>query len=161
MRAGWETQLSPEAARKLLSGATPLREAMGVPLSELMFMATRGYELWRQGRREDAVILYRGIVALDAGVPWGHAGLGLAAMEEGDLVAAEAHLRRAVAADASDPSIQVNLAECLIRRDQLLDALEILKSVVENPEHASHLGAVRAAAILAGIGQGISALLPS
>lgn len=161
MSAGWETQLSPEAARRLLSGDTPLREAMGVPLSELMFMASRAFDLWRQGRREDAVTLYRGIVALDAGVSWGHAGLGLAAMEEGDLAAAEAHLRRAVAADSTDPSIQVNLAECLIRRDQLLDALEILKAIVENPEYASHPGAIRAAAILAGIGQGLSALLPS
>jgi|LNFM01.1.fsa_nt_gb Flp pilus assembly protein TadD len=161
MSASWETQLTPEAARKLLSGDTPLREAMGVPLSELMFMASRAYDLWRQGRRDDAETLYRGIVALDAGVPWGHAGLGLAAMEEGKLEAAEGHLRKAVAADPTDPSIQVNLAECLIRRDQLLAALEILKAVVENPEHASHPGSVRAAVILTGIGHGLSALLPS
>ncbi len=161
MSAGWETQLTPEAARKLLSGATPLREAMGVPLSELMYMASRAYDLWRQGRREDALTLYRGIVALDAGVSWGHAGLGLAAMEHGELEAAEGHLQRAAAADPSDPSIQVNLAECLIRRDRLVDALEILKAVVENPEHATHPGAVRAAAILTGIGHGLSALLPS
>lgn len=161
MSAGWETQLTPEAARKLLSGDTPLREAMGVPLSELMFMASRAYDLWRQGRRQDAETLYRGIVALDAGVSWGHAGLGLAAMEQGELEAAESHLRRAVAADPADPSIQVNLAECLIRRDQLVDALAILKPVVENPEHASHPGAVRAAAILTGIGRGLSVLLPS
>jgi len=161
MSTGWETQLTPEAARKLLSGDTPLREAMGVPLSELMLMASQAYDLWRQGRREDAETLYRGIVALDAGVPWGHAGLGLAAMEQGELEAAESHLRRAVAADSTDPSIQVNLAECLIRRDQLVGALEILEAVVENPEHASHPGAVRAAAILTGIGHGLSALLPS
>jgi Flp pilus assembly protein TadD len=155
MTTAWETELTPEAARKLLSGATPLRELMGVPMEELMAMTHRAHHLWRQGRREDAVKLYKGLVALDEGVSWGHAGLGLAAMEAGEYGEAEGHLLKARAADGADPSIQVNLAECWLHLDRLTEALGLLSEMVSKEEDRSHPGTVRAAAILMGIGQGL------
>lgn len=151
MSESWESQLTPEAAERLLSGASPLRELMGVPLAELMDMATQAHHLWRQGRRGDAIVIYKGIIALDANAPWGHAGLGLSELESGNYAAAEAHLRKAVAADANDPSISVNLAECLIRLDRLADAIAIMKALLDDPAKASHPGTIRAAAILQGI----------
>lgn len=153
----WDSQLTPEAARRLLSGATPLREAMGVPVSELLQMAAVAHELWSQGRCQEADTLYRGIVALDASVPWGHAGLGLSALEAEDFPAAEAHLRRALAAGPDDPAIQVNLAACLLHLDHLADSLKMLVEVVE--KHPQHPAALRAAAILNGLGHAAAELV--
>ena len=150
-----ESQLTPEAAERLLSGTSPLRELMGVPVAEIMDMATQAHHLWRQGRRHDAELIYKGIIALDAGLPWGHAGLGLVAMEAGNYASAEAHLRTAIAADANDPSISVNLAECLIRLDRIADAIAIMKALLEDPAKSSHPGTIRAAAILQGIFTGL------
>lgn len=153
----WDSQLTPEAARRLLSGATPLREAMGVPVSELLQMAAVAHELWSQGRCQEADTLYRGIVALDASVPWGHAGLGLSALEAEDFPAAEAHLRRALAAGPDDPAIQVNLAASLLHLDHLADSLKMLVEVVE--KHPQHPAALRAAAILNGLGHAAAELV--
>ena len=155
----WDSKLTPEAARRLLSGATPLREAMGVPLSELLRMAAVAHELWSQGRRREADTLYRGIVSLDASVPWGHAGLGLSALEAEDFPAAEAHLRRALAAGPDDPAIQVNLADCLLRLNQLSGSLTILSAVVE--KYPQHPASIRAAAILTGLGHAAAELTKS
>ena len=155
----WDSKLTPEAARRLLSGASPLREAMGVPVSELLRMAAVAHELWSQGRHQEADTLYRGIVALDASVPWGHAGLGLSALESDDLPAAEAHLRQALAAGPDDPAVQVNLATCLLRLDHLADSLKMLAEVVE--KHPQHPAALRAAAILNGLGHAVADLLKS
>lgn len=149
-------QLTPQVARQVLKGEVPLRTLLGVSPQRLLQMAAEGHELWKQGRRQDARQMFQALVAVDDSLYYGHAGLGLAAMQEEDFTAAHKHLSRALELEPADASVAVNLGEVLLRLGQLPEAVAMMETAVKLDPTAKHPGAKRAAAILAGIGEGIS-----
>lgn len=151
-------QVTADAARKVLSGEMSLSSLLAIPRQELTDMAAFAYELWRQGRRQEARKMFDALVATDPALYYGHAGLGLVAMQEENFAEAETHLTRAAALEPGDPAVQANLGEVLLRRERLQEALPVLQRAVAGDPTLRHPGAARAAAILIGIGQGISEL---
>ena len=83
--------------------------------------------LIRKGRREEAAKVFRNLVALDETLHYGHAGLGAAALERGDLVEAEGYLRRAAACGVADEMVFVNLGEVLVRSGRVDEGREMLE----------------------------------
>lgn len=143
------SNLPPELARGVLTGDIPLSKLFGLSTAQLAEMANRGYQYWQQGRRSEARRAFKALVALDEKLYYGHAGLGLLAMHAGDMVEAEAFLRRAVELQPRDPSVVSNLGEVLLQRGKLEEALRVLGAAAElSPNHP---GSVRARAILEGI----------
>jgi Flp pilus assembly protein TadD len=146
--------LTPDSARQLLAGQMPLSALFGVSPGQLADMASFGHQLWRQGRRPEAEKIFRGLIALDEKTYYGHAGLGLVAMSNEDLVTAELHLRKAVELEPNDASVAVNLGEVLLRQGKLEAALAALEAASKIDSSGANPGSTRARAILAGIGHG-------
>jgi len=151
-------QITADAARKVLSGETSLSTLLGVSRDELSTMAAFAYELWRQGRRQEARAMFSALAAADPQLYYGHAGLGLVAMQEEDFPAAHGHLARAHALEPADAAVAVNLAEVLLRLDRFTEALPMLQRAATLDPTLKHAGAARAAAILIGLGQGLAQL---
>ncbi len=132
-------RLTPALARGLLEGSAQLAELFGMDRDALRDYAASGGRLWQQGRREEAAKVFRNLVALDETLHYGHAGLGAAALERGDLVEAEGYLRRAAACGVADEMVFVNLGEVLVRSGRVDEGREMLEKAP---------GSVRAKGIL-------------
>ncbi len=152
--------VSPEIARQVLNGEKPLSALLGVSEADVLQMANFGHDLWRQGRYEDAAKIFQGIVALDANIYYGHAGLGLASMKMERYEAAEKHLTTAHSLAPHDSSVAVNLGETLLHLGKLPEAITMMQRAME-AGGGSDSGAARARAILVGVGHGIAELTGS
>ena len=151
-------QVTADAARKVLNGELSLSTLLNVSRQELAAMAAFAYELWRQGRRQEARKMFEALVAADGQLYFGHAGLGLVAMQEENFAAAHLHLARAVGLEPADAAVVVNLGEVLLRLERLPEALPVLQRAAALDPSLRHPGSARAAAILIGIGQGVADL---
>ena len=150
-----ENTAAERISREVLSGSAPLATYVGVSPSELAGMAAFGHDLWRQGRPGDAAKIFLGLIALDEKTYYGHAGMGLVAMSKGDLDSAERHLKRALALEASDRVVAINLGEVLLRKGEIETAISVIRSAAGPDGAPNDSGAVRARAILAALGRGI------
>ena len=148
--------LTPELVSGLLSGETQLRALFGLSRPQLAAMAAQGHQLWQQGRRQEALRIFRALVALDERLYYGHAGLGLAAMCDENFAVAEQHLKTAAALEPEDASVATNLGEALLRLDRLEDAIRELTRAAGIDATGRDPGAARARAILQGIAQGVA-----
>jgi Flp pilus assembly protein TadD len=148
--------LTPELVSGLLSGETQLRALFGLSRPQLAAMAAQGHQLWQQGRRQEALRIFRALIALDERLYYGHAGLGLAAMSMEDFAQAEQHLRTAATLEPNDSSVAANLGEALLRLDRLEDAIVELQRAAKLDPTGRNPGAARARAILQGIASGVA-----
>jgi Flp pilus assembly protein TadD len=148
--------LTPELVRGLLSGETQLRALFGLSRPQLAAMAAEGHQLWQQGRRQEALRIFRALIALDDRLYYGHAGLGLAAMCDENFAEAEQHLKTAAALEPNDASVASNLGEVLLRLDRLEDAIRELNRAASLDATGRNPGAARARAILQGIAHGVA-----
>lgn len=98
--------------------------------------------------------MFRALIAVDEQSYYGHAGLGLVAMGEDDLAAAEQHLRAALSLQPRDAAVAVNLGEMMLRQGKLEAAIAALDAAVQMDATGTDAGAARARAILIGIGRG-------
>jgi len=148
--------LTPELVRGLLSGETQLRALFGLSRPQLAAMAAQGHQVWQQGRREEALRVFRALIALDESLYYGHAGLGLAAMCTEDFAAAEQHLRTAAMLEPNDTAVASNLGEVLLQRGRLEEAIKELQRAAQLDPTGRNPGAARARAILQGIASGVA-----
>jgi Flp pilus assembly protein TadD len=160
MAFSYTRNVSPEVARQVLKGEKPLSTLLGVSEADVLQLANFGHDLWRQGRYEDAAKVFQGIVALDENIYYGHAGLGLASMKMERYEAAETHLAKAHALAPHDSSVAVNLAEALLHLGKLPEAIAAMQRAIEAGGGADP-GALRAKAILVGLGHGLAELTGS
>ena len=151
-------ELTPEAARKVLAGETSLSSLLGVSREELARMAQFGYELWQQGRRNESMKMFQALLAADESLYYGHAGMGLIAMREENLQDARRYLSRALELEPRDPAVAVNLGEVLLRLGKLPEAVATMEKAIQADPTLKNAGAARAAAILTGIGHGMTEL---
>ena len=79
--------------------------------------------LWYSGARDEAITELRESVRLDPALGAGHAFLGMALREKGDLTSARASLQRAIALLPPTTATYIDLAIVFLRVDQLDRAL--------------------------------------
>lgn len=149
-------QVTADAARKVLSGEMALSTLLNVSRGELAGMAAFAHELWRQGRRQEARRMFEALIAADPQLYYGHAGMGLVAMQEEDFASAQCHLARAAELEPGDPAVAVNLGEVLVRLERIQEALPVLQGAMALDPTLRNPGSARAAAILLGISRGLA-----
>jgi len=86
--------------------------------------------LYARGRLEEALELYRKVLAEDETVAWAHSRTGAILAQLGDLDAAEAHLLRAIELDPQLPQAHSNLGNIHYSRGAYEAALEKYKAAV-------------------------------
>src|SRR5947209_8503584 len=98
------------------AGHTSLNQAFGLAKQEVEAIATLGFQLYEQGKMDDAEAIFNGLIALDEKIYYGHAGLGAMSLAQERLEEASRWLGRAAELNPSDPTVHANLGEALVRQ---------------------------------------------
>jgi len=142
-----QTVLVKEAA----SGRVSLSQMLGMAKQEVEAIAVLGFQLYEQGKINDAQSIFNGLIALDSQVYYGYAGLGAMALAEEKLEEAIRWLTRATELNPQDPTVHANLGEALLRHGRFNDAAVELHTALTLDAEQKDPGANRARAILNGI----------
>ncbi|WP_374712016.1 tetratricopeptide repeat protein [Symbiobacterium terraclitae] len=97
-------------------------------LSEVLSRADAAYA---RGSLDEALELYRQVLAEDETVAWAHSRTGAILAQKDDLAGAEAHLRRAIELDPNLPQAHSNLGNLDYARGDYAAALEKYKLAVK------------------------------
>src|SRR5690349_18728885 len=93
----------------------PLSAIYGLTKNELDAIEVLGFELYQQGRTEEARTIFDGLIALNEHLYHGYAGKGALALAEEKLDEAASWLTQALERDSGDPTVHANLGETLLR----------------------------------------------
>lgn len=110
----------------------------------------------RSGRKDEAVRLFRAVIAQAGEQPVALNALGLHAMAQGDLQESAALLRRAVAADPHSPELWMNLAKALREQGDDAGEEEALRGALSTDQR-HFMALVRIAELLERRGDGAGA----
>ena len=116
-------------------------------------IAAQGFNLYQQGKLDEAKVIFEGLTAIDSTNYMGYAGLGAVALakEPPQLDAALANLQKAAEINPSDPSVHANLGEALLRQAKFQEAATEFDKALELDPQGKDPGANRARAILTGL----------
>jgi len=115
--------------------------------------ASLGYNLYEQGKFDDAQKVFLGLTAVDPTSAFGFAGLGAIALakQPPELDTAIVNLKKAAELDAKNPTIHANLGEALLRKAQLQEAAAEFHKAMDLDPEKKDAGANRARAIVSGL----------
>ncbi len=114
----------------------PLRDRLHLYGLKTEARFDRAVSAARSGRNEEAIALYRELLAADDGDPDIHFNLARSLIETGDEAAAEEHLRRAIQANSSHGAAHFNLALLLGRTGRPEEGAHHLERAAEiDPEN--------------------------
>lgn len=136
-----------------MQGRTSLGAAGGWTAEEMRLVADLGYALAEQGRNEEAVTVFAGLVALAPATPYFRSALGALWLRMGEPRRALEHLGAALSADPDDISALVNRGEARLQLGEREAAIVDLAAAVRLSESGAaggaELWAARARALLA------------
>ncbi len=114
----------------------PLRDRLQIYGLKTEARFDRAVRAARSGRNDEAIALYRELLAEDDGDPEVHFNLARSLIETGDEAAAEEHLRRAIEANPSHGAAHFNLALLLGRTGRTAEgALHLERAADIDPEN--------------------------
>lgn len=140
--------MNSEIVDQVLDQKISWAKALGVPDGVVEVFALLGLQHYEQGRNQDARVMFQAAVALDADGYMGHAGLGVLALVEDDLAAAEEHLSRAYALNPADTAVCCNLGETMLRQGRAAEAGRYLRAAADLDPQAVDCYANRARGML-------------
>ncbi len=140
LRAGGETtRARAELARNRripIAIVDPLRDRLRIYGLKTEARFDRAVRAARSGRNDEAIALYRELLAEDDGDPEVHFNLARALIETADQAAAEDHLRQAIEANPSHGAAHFNLALLLGRTGRTAEgALHLERAADIDPEN--------------------------
>jgi tetratricopeptide (TPR) repeat protein len=133
------------------AGRVSLRQMCGMAKQEIEAIAALGFQLYEQGKVDDAESIFNGLVALDSHVYYGYAGLGALSLAGEKLDEAIRWLTRAAELNPEDPTVHANLGEALLRQARVEEAAAEFQQALALDPHETDAGANRARAILSGM----------
>ena len=116
--------------------ADPLRDRLRIYGLKTEARFDRAVRAARSGRNDEAIALYRELLAEDGGDPEVHFNLARSLIETGDQAGAEEHLRRAIEANPAHGAAHFNLAVLLGRTGRTAEgALHLERAADIDPEN--------------------------
>lgn len=151
--AEWEKVLySTDRIQKWLRGELTLQELNAINGPEMLSMAMIGFQLYEQGRLDDAEVIFHGLNALDPRESYYLTALGAVYLAKEDLDMALKCFNQAIKLNSKEIASYVNRGEVYLRQGKIVEAAEDFKSAVElDPKGAdplTHRARVLAAAAL-------------
>jgi tetratricopeptide (TPR) repeat protein len=129
----------------------PVTALFGLSKAELDAIEVLGFELYQQGRNQEAEAIFDGLIALNGPMYQGYAGKGALALAEQRLEEALEWLSQAAERNTDDPAVHANLGETLLRLGRFPKAAaEFEKALALDPAE-KNASANRARAIVAGM----------
>jgi tetratricopeptide (TPR) repeat protein len=133
------------------AGEVSLRQVLGVQKQEIEMIAAFGFQLYEQGRTEEAQGIFDGLIALDSNVYYGYAGRGAMALVDEKLDDAVRWLTRAAELNSTDPAIHANLGEAFLRQGKFREAAASFEIALKLDPAEKNPSANRARGILLGM----------
>ncbi|MBN1295482.1 tetratricopeptide repeat protein [bacterium] len=132
--------LSADELKQLVTSGHALKDIFKLGESDLMALMMVGYDLFNQGRYDDARTIFLGLEALGHDDPFVLTALGTIAARLDDLDGAEEYFNRAIDRDPEDMVALTNRAEIHLKRSQFDAAAIDLKRAIElDPDEESAL----------------------
>ncbi|MBN1878542.1 tetratricopeptide repeat protein [bacterium] len=130
---------SDELTHVLMSGVK-LKDVFKLSEQDLSNLSVVGYELFNQGKYEDARLIFQGLNALGHDDSFVQTALGTIAARDGELEKAVEFFNRAVDSDPEDISALTNRAEVYLKLNCFDKAAEDLKAAIDlDPDDESSL----------------------
>jgi tetratricopeptide (TPR) repeat protein len=150
---GWEKILySTERVKKWMTGELSLQELNAINGPEMLSMAMIGFQLYEQGKLDEARVVFLGLNALDDKESYYLTALGAVYLAQEDLDNALNCFNIAIRLNAKEIASYVNRGEVYLRQGKILEAAHDFKSAVDlDPKGAdplTHRARVLAAAAL-------------
>jgi Tfp pilus assembly protein PilF len=119
---------------------------------QLNSIATLGFNFYKEGKLDDAQIMFKGLIVADNSF-YGWAGMGAIALckEPPELEKAQTFLSIAVKLNPNDPSVHTNLGEVYLRQKNVEQATAEFQKALDLDPEKKDPGANRARAILNGL----------
>lgn len=122
-----ETQ---NALQRWLDGQMSLGAAASWDKNEIRIISEIAYSLAQQGRTQEAVVLFEGLLAIAPATAYFQAALGALHLREGNYEKAVEHLNIAVNIEPNDIISLVNRAEAEIYLERFAEALTNLNTAI-------------------------------
>ena len=114
----------------------PAPKAPKAPKEDVEAINNKAGVLFNQGRIDDAVVLFKKVVALSPGFAPAHNNLGHIYVGRGKFDEAEAELRAALMLAPDNAAVHFNLGNCFLGKGRLADAArEYEQAVTLDPNH--------------------------
>lgn len=119
---------------------------------QVRYLASVGFNLYEQGKTEDAKTMFNGLVAANDSY-YGYAGLGAIALAQNppELDVAFENLKKAEERNPDDPTVHANIGEVFLRRVKFEDAAAEFHKAFELDPEKRDAGANRARALIAAL----------
>ncbi|MBI3410699.1 MAG: tetratricopeptide repeat protein [Planctomycetes bacterium] len=120
---------------------------------QIVSIAALGFNLYQQGQLGEAQTIFEGLTAIDPTNYAGYAGLGAVALAKQPPALDEAvdYLTQAAGINDTDPTVQANLGEALLRQGKFEEATKAFEKALALDPNEEDPGANRARAIIDGM----------
>lgn len=121
--------------------------------SQFQAIVALAFNYYQQGKLHEAETIFRGVQLLNPKLYYSYAGLGAIALarKPPNLAEAQENLSKAAELNPTDPSVQANLGEVLLRQAKFDEAAKYFKKSLELDPQQRDPGANRARAIISGL----------
>lgn len=137
-----------EAAERLATGESTLGQFLGLRREQLYEIAGVAYGLMNSGKLEEALTIYRGLVAADPFDSVFRCHLGAVELRRGRAAEAAAEFDAALRFNRANADALSGRGESHLRLGRLAEAVEDLRATVALDPHARRPSTVRARALL-------------
>ncbi|HEX8189974.1 MAG TPA: tetratricopeptide repeat protein [Pyrinomonadaceae bacterium] len=145
--------LDKEAAGRLATGQATLAEFLGLGREQLYEIAGRAYALLNSGRLEEALVIYRGLVAADPADSVFRCHLGAAELRRGRAAEAEAEFDAALRFNRANVDALSGRGEARLRLGRVVEAVGDFRAALELDPQARRPSTLRARALLVSLRQ--------
>ena len=120
---------------RFLRGEVTLRDLNGISGPEMLEMAVVGYEMYKQGKYNEAKTIFSGLIQLDPREAYYHTALGAVFLAQEELEIARTYFNYAIGLNPKEVAPYVNRGEVNLRDGKILEAAEdFAKAVQLDPE---------------------------
>ena len=139
--------VTPDNIAKFIRGEMTWAQVQGISMEQTYGLAEIGYQLFLQGKYDEAKKIFEGLIVLNPYDGYFHSVLGSILARSGEPDKAIQEYAIAINLEPKDLQVLVNRAELILKKVQFEDALSDLKKAIAMDPDGLHPAVIRAKAL--------------
>jgi tetratricopeptide (TPR) repeat protein len=128
----WDKKLyTPDRIQAWMRGDMSLKDLHALSGPEMLEMAVIGFNMYEQGKYEEARVIFEGLTSLDPKEPYYVTALGAVHLARENLDTAMNCFNRAISLNAKEIAAFVNRGEVYLRQGKVMEAAQDFKTAVD------------------------------